>query len=96
MASFAVRVELEGRSGFPSRIQRDHAVVVSLLDREGNVRKSLSQRVAELKPGDRQTLAIPVSPFDISAAARIRVEWKQPTGFVGAEKTIEVKPAATP
>ena len=90
-ASFAVRVALQGRADFPSRILRDHEIVVTLLRPDGAVRKQIRHSVPLLRPGDKLDLAIPVSPFDLSAVPRLKVELKQPTGYICVEKTIEVR-----
>ncbi len=91
MASFVVRVNLEGRADFPSRVVRDHEVVVCLVRADGSVAKRLREKVPVLRPGEKLEAALPVSPFDMAAAASVRVEVVQPTGFVGVERTISLK-----
>lgn len=91
MASFAVRVNLEGRTDFPSRVVRNHEVVVLLVKADGGIAKRIREKVPELRPGQKLEIAVPVSPFDISTAAKVRVEWVQPAGVVGLEKSISLE-----
>ena len=93
--SCAVLVDLAARPDFPSRTLRDHDVVMSLLMEDGSVRRQVVQRVPVLKPGEKIALAIPVSQFDVSAASKLKVELRQPTGFISTEKmlTLNVRPS---
>lgn len=91
IAQFAVRVTLHGRPDFPARILRDHAVVVSLLANDGTVTRQLVRNVPILKPGETIDIVVPVSPFEISAVPNVKVELRQPTGFIGLERTIPVR-----
>lgn len=95
-ASFAVRVQLQGRPDFPSRILRDHQLVLHLVEKDGSIRRSISSPVPDLRPGGQVEISIPVSPFDISAVPRIRVELRQPGGFVSLERTLPVKSEEAP
>jgi beta-glucuronidase len=90
-ASFVVNVNLEGRADFPSRVVRDHEVVVCLIKAGGSVAKRIRAKVPVLKPGEKLEVAVPVSSFDIATAANVRVEVVQPAGFVGVEKTVPLK-----
>jgi beta-glucuronidase len=95
MAQFAVRVTLHGRADFPARILRDHDLVVSLVAKDGAVRKQLTHRVPVLQPGQTIDVVVPVSPFEISTVPSVKVELRQPTGFVGLERTIAVMESAS-
>jgi beta-glucuronidase len=94
-ASFAVRVQLQGRPDFPSRTLRDYQLVLHLVEQSGSIRKSITTPVPVLRPGEKIEISIPVSPFDISAVSNIRVELRQPTGFVSLDRTLPVKAEVT-
>lgn len=91
MASFTVRVKLEGRPDFPSRVVRDHLVQVCLLREDGSVAKRIREHLRVLRPGEKVEVAVPVSPFEISAVPKVRVEVVQPAGFVGVDRIVAVK-----
>jgi hypothetical protein len=92
-ATYTVKVEIAGRPDFPSRILRDHQVVVTLKQKDGTVRKILTQPLPTLKPGEKASVTLPVSPFDIAASSGYTVAVRQPTGFVSTEKTIPIDAA---
>lgn len=89
-ATYTVKVELSGRADFPSRILRDHEVVVTLKQKDGGVRKVLTQSLPVLKPGEKLSVVLPVSPFDIAASSGLTVAVRQPTGFISVEKPIPI------
>lgn len=90
LATFAVEVKVKARPDFPSRTLRDHTVVVTLMGADGQVRKEITAALPELKPGAEAEVVVPVSPFDLSDAPKVRVAVRQPTGFVSVEKMVAV------
>lgn len=91
LATFAVRVKVGARSDFPSRTLRDHELVLSLVAADGTVRKSFRQPLPVLKPGAETEVVMPVSPFDLSGVPNVKVEVRQPTGFVSVDKVLPVQ-----
>jgi beta-glucuronidase len=89
--SYALKLRLAGRTDFPSRTVRDHDINVILLDRQGQERKVLVQSVPLVRPGDDLRISIPLHQDDVSNASSIRVEWRQPTGFVSLETTLPTR-----
>jgi beta-glucuronidase len=92
VASYAVKLRLEGRADFPSRTVRDHAVAAVLLDANSVERKTVVHAVPVVKPGEKLEVEIPLHLDDVSNAAAVRVEWRQPGGFVSLEKTVATRP----
>jgi beta-glucuronidase len=91
-ANFALKTSIEGRVGFPSRTVRGHLVAAVLLDHAGKVTREVVQPLAMVRPGDRVDVVIPLSPFDLSAATRLRFEIRQPDGLVGLVKELLLRP----
>ncbi len=92
-AAYTVNVELSGRPDFPSRVLRDHEIVVTLKQKDGAVRKVLVHALPILRPGEKAAVVLPVSPFDIAASSSLIVSVRQPTGFISVEKPVPIHEA---
>jgi beta-glucuronidase len=90
-ATYTLHLTLEGRAVFPSRVLRDHSLVVTLRERGKAAPRRIERPVPELKPGDRLTLAIPLPAFDAAASETVQVEFLQPGGFVSLERILPVR-----
>jgi hypothetical protein len=91
LASFALRASIEGRAGFPSRTVRGHRVAAVLINAAGQVSKEVIQPLAAVRPGERLEIVIPLSSYDVSAAAKLRFEIRQPDGLVGLVKELPLR-----